>query len=209
MDEKLICCQVCQVYFFQCQCLFSTKSACMGSTTNQTSQPNPSTQTEMFPPRPLCPCTVEDFIKMGKFQDKTPKAQIASRKFGVQLVWTAVQQEQRGGRGTIVAGDRENYFTARNQADASAPLADGKLETWSHSCKMRYRHLPHMDANIKCVLFQCLPYLPMPCYAVHMCCSNQANFIASGWVDQKDPHSLFLLCCALPLSCSNLRKRQN
>lgn len=148
-------------------------------------------------------------LKRGKFQDKTPKAQIASRNFGVLLLWTVGKQEWRGGRDTVVAGDRENYFTARNRADAPAPLADGKLETWSHLCKMRNRHLPHMDANIKCVLFQCLPYLPMPCYAVHMCCSNQANFIASGWVDQKDPHSLFLLCCALPLSCSNLRKRQN
>lgn len=63
---------------------------------------------------------------------------------------------------------------------------------------MRYCFLPHMDANIKCVLFQCLPYLPMPCYAMHMCCSNQANFIASGWVDQKDPHSLFFFCLLSP-----------
>lgn len=63
---------------------------------------------------------------------------------------------------------------------------------------MHYGFLPHMDANIKCVLFQCLPYLPMPYYAVHMCCSNQANFIASGWVDQKDPHSLFLYCLLSP-----------
>lgn len=54
--------------------------------------------------------------------------------------------------------------------------------------------LPRTCENIKCVLFQRLPYLPVPCYAVHVCHWNQAISIASGWVDLKDPDSLLPLC---------------
>lgn len=63
---------------------------------------------------------------------------------------------------------------------------------------MRYYFLPHMGANIKCVLFQCLPYLCKPCFAMLMCSNNQASFIASGWVDQKGLHSLFFFCLHSP-----------
>lgn len=102
-----------------------------------------------------------------------------------------------GGRQTIVAGDKEIDFITRTEKMLL-------LLWWTESQKLGHTEqmcscfLPHVYANIKCSLFQCLPYLPMPCYAVHMCCSNQANFIASGWVDQKDPDSLFFFCLRSP-----------
>lgn len=55
-----------------------------------------------------------------------------------------------------------------------------------------------MDAYIKHVLFQRLPYLSVPCYTVHMCCGC-TRLIASllaEWI-QKEPHSL---CSFLSLS---------
>lgn len=63
-----------------------------------------------------------------------------------------------------------------------------------HTLQMLSGVLLHMNVNIQCVLCQRLPYLPIPCYTMHMCYRNRANFIASGWVDQKGPHSLFFFC---------------
>lgn len=63
-----------------------------------------------------------------------------------------------------------------------------------HTLQMLSGALLHMNVKMQCVLFQCLPYLPIPCYTMHICHRNRANFIASGRVDQKDPHSLFFFC---------------
>lgn len=92
---------------------------------------------------------------------------------------------------------QRNQLYNKNWADASAPRVNRKLKTWSHQVNVLLLPPPHVCKH-QMYLFQCLSYLPMPCYAVHMCYSNQANFIASGWVDQKDPVSLFFLCLRFP-----------
>lgn len=197
MDEKLICCQVCQVFFRQCQRLLSTKSICnMAPPPTETSQTKSLCSDGVGCPPSFCPCYWGDFIIGEKFRDQTPKG---STFFGGFLLSGVVQREReysgwRQRKATLEAEQRKCLFSpgrreARNFVTLCKCVAASSL-AWMQT---------------SCVLFQRLPYLPIPCYAVHVCRSNQANCIASGWVDQKDLHSLFALS---PLSCSNLRKRE-
>lgn len=78
MDEELICCQVCQVYFVSAGAYFQSNPSVWANTaqppTSPASQIPLYRRCQMF--FVLLPLYCEDLIEVVKFKNKTPKAQI-------------------------------------------------------------------------------------------------------------------------------------
>lgn len=125
-----------------------------GSTTNQTSLPNPWAQTVKYSLLSFCPCTAKVSLKFHTQSTDRLITNIyfqAERKEGDKLLWVVTKRSTSLSRCFCPSG--------------------GQISKLGHTPQMCYCFLPR-HAYIKCILFQCLPYLPMPCYAVHMCCCN-------------------------------------
>lgn len=81
------------------------------------------------------------------------------------------------------------------------------------------RFLPRLHANIKCGLSQCLPYLPVPCYAVAYVLQETRliSLLLAEWIKKTQIQCVVVvsfllffpspLCARFPLSCRNLHKK--
>lgn len=154
-----------------------------GSTTNQTSRANPSVQTVKCS-LSFRPCTLKISLKWRSLKTKHPK----HRSHNESLLLCFFKAEWWGGRQIIVAGDKEIDFITRTEKMLLLPwwTESQKLGLTEQMCSC---FLPHLYANIKCILFQCLPYLPMPCYAVHMCCRTRLiSLLLAEWIKKTQIH---------------------
>lgn len=89
---------------------------------------------------------------------------------------------------------QRNLLYSQNKVDAFPPPADRKLQSWSHSANAFRRPPPHEHENPVCFVSVSAISAHTMLYHSYVPPFFFFNFIASGWVDQKDPHSLFFFC---------------
>lgn len=128
MDEKLICCQVCQVAYILSVPVLIFNQILQGRANTAPPATTAARQIhlcklcQMF--NVLLSLLREDLIKVEKFKDKNHP------QYGdcCLAVW---RERNWCGSGR------------RNRAAVSAPLAHGKFETWSHSANVLLHPPPH------------------------------------------------------------------
>lgn len=206
MNEKLICCQVCQVYFVSASAYFQPNPSVWANTAQPATKPASEIPLcrlcEMFPV--LLSLYCEDFIKVEKLKAKTQSTDHITK------VWCSAslngyKAARWGGRETIVAGAREETTLQPELSGCFCSPGRQKVRNLVTLCKCVTASSPTWMQTSSAFCFNVCHICP--CHAMPCICAAVTRLISlllAEWI--KKPH---IHCFALPLSCSNLRKRQN
>lgn len=172
MDEKLICCQVCQVAYILSVPVLIFNQICLGWASTPPLQTKPARQIPLYR---LCQMfsvllslLCEDLIKVVKFKDTTLSSTDHRIKVFISefsLLWSRVVKRDRNHCGS---GQRKLLYR-QYRMDDFPPLAARKFETWSFSANALLHPPPHE-------------------------CEHQVHFVSMSAIS-----AFAMLCCAYVL----------
>lgn len=191
MDEKLICCQVCQVYFVSASAYFQPNP----SVWPNTAQPAPGQSAKSIITNSEISSVPLSFLKISLKQRKLENRNTQSTDHIVKvfILWTAGKQSCEE-RESIVAGDRENEFTATERRLLLLPWQRKRERVWNlvTLCKCVTAASPtwKQTSRVFCVSV-CRIFL---CHAMSCICAGVTRLISlllAEWIKKTYIHCFF------------------